>query len=201
MIIVGLDVSTTCTGYTIFLIRDGKTSVVDAGYIRLNKYDSSDLYGKANAILEQVLDFGPYDNGCMQHIFIAEPLKRFARGMSSAKTINLLWRFNGMLCMAIHERTGIKPTLIDESKARRQFDIKKQFKGDNIKLRAYEFTKCDIKNYDYNIEWEFKKDGLAPKPHFLDLSDSYVIAKYGLGELINEISENRALNTLPGGCI
>ena len=101
--ILGLDVSTACTGWSIL---DSEGQLVDMGAIVLSK--SKTLYTKAESVREAMQDLSSkYD---INAIFIEENLQSFRRGFSSAKTLSTLARFNGVVSMVAYDTFSLEPS-------------------------------------------------------------------------------------------
>ena len=102
MIILGLDISTTVTAYTLMDTEDPqKNFVVKYDGIHLGKKKS--LYDKAAAIREEFLKLNK--EFTIDLICAEESLQSFRRGLSSAKTLSTLTRFNGIVCYLAEERS------------------------------------------------------------------------------------------------
>jgi len=179
MLLIGLDVSTSCTGYTVFRRFTEGDELVGMGFIKLGKHKT--LFGKISAITEKIDDLiRDARDGDTEPVkfYTAVPLKR--TGFGSINTITLLWMFHGMLSQALWESYGIELLTIKENEARRQFGIVKDKKaGIHIKEAGRLFTMKDIEMYNYPMEWEYTRSGNV-KGGTYDMTDAYVIAKFAL---------------------
>jgi hypothetical protein len=120
LIVLGLDVSTAVTGYTLLRKTEGRNELLRAGAIELSRLP--DVYSKAErvaAVLGEL--FTAYS---IDKVVIEEPLQRFTRGLSSANTIASLLRFNGIVCYLSQKVIGIPPQLVSVNVARNAFGIK-----------------------------------------------------------------------------
>jgi Holliday junction resolvasome RuvABC endonuclease subunit len=115
--ILGLDVSTTSTGWAI-ISEDG--SFVEMGSFKLVKHDN--LFDKAAAVRVGLAELKEKYN--VSKISIEEPLQGFRRGMSSAHTLLTLARFNGIISWLAFDIFGIKPLFFDSTSARRGLGIR-----------------------------------------------------------------------------
>lgn len=168
--IIGFDASTSYIGYC-FLRDDG--SFYDIGHIDLTKIN--DLYDKAfvfKRFLENITI--PTDDCGVDSIFIEAPLAR----SNNQNVVNLLQRWNGMVCILIKEYLGIQPQLIGHSTARKILGIKvpKEIKGE--KMKQFLFTHVRELGIIPENKWAFKKTG-NPKNWVYDQTDSYIIARCG----------------------
>ncbi len=168
--ILGMDVSTSVIGWCLL---DENGEYRDMGYIDLKKCD--DLYEKLHLVDVFINKVLVSMNDERLRIYVEDPLKMFASGMSMAQTISLLQRWNGMVCAQLYMRLAIRPTMVNARSARATLGIKVP-KGVNTKecvLRAVR---------DRGIlpesKWEFKKTG-KPKDYCFDQADAYVVAATG----------------------
>ena len=102
MTILGLDISTSCTGYSIISL-DGH--LIDQGYIRFKQ--SQDIFSRAVEVKKCIIE--KHDKHKFSNIFIEQNLQAFRSGFSSAKTLVSLARFNGMVSLSAHEVTSLNP--------------------------------------------------------------------------------------------
>ena len=169
MIILGLDISTSCTG--ICLLSDKDILVLD--YIVLNKQKTMWLKADSvrNKLLELSQQFGKIDN-----LAIEEPLMGFQKGMSSAATITTLMKFNGIVSLISRDIFKVDPTYISASHARKLCGIKLQrtsVAGIHGKEQVFKhMSENDLKH----IQWSTKKNG-KPVDWSRDATDAYVTAR------------------------
>ena len=115
--ILGLDVSTSSTGWAVL---DDSGNLVEMGSFNLAKHE--DLFDKARAVREGLLELrSKYQ---VSKTSIEEPLQGFRRGMSSAHTLLTLARFNGIVSWLAYDVFNVKPIFFDSSTARRGLGIK-----------------------------------------------------------------------------
>ena len=89
---LGLDISTSCTGVC---LMDNNGDIIDIDYIDLKKL--STLWEKADAVASAVSDLVA-GKGHVDAVFVEENLQVFRRGLSSARTLMTLAKFNGIIC-------------------------------------------------------------------------------------------------------
>ena len=128
--ILGLDISTSITGFAV--IADGALVYYDS--IDLRKHKS--VFAKTIEIKEKLMDiyevyqcdndsFIPVDSEQpIEHIYIEQPFTFFNSGGSSAKTMATLQRFNGIVSWLIYELFEIEPQYVGATTARKLCGIK-----------------------------------------------------------------------------
>lgn len=169
---LGLDISTSCTGVCI-LDQDKELIVLDN--IRLDK--CPDFFLKCSEV-KKYLDDLKKDHQ-IQYIFIEQDLQAFRPGLSSAATINTLARFNGAVTFMAYQTFGIRPDLINVTKARSAVGLKinHKDKSRSTKDKVFDWVSAEI-----DFDWPRKKTG-AVKTSCYDMSDSYVICRAGINLL------------------
>ena len=181
-LILGLDVSTACTGWCV-LEPNGK--LIDLGSIPLQKHKS--VYHKASIVrkeLEKLLL--KYK---VSWVYIEENLQAFRPGLSSAKTLSVLARFNGMVSLLCHEVFNNEPKHLNVNAARKTLGIRlirKSHGGKPTKNQIFEWVSDRIEDEIPGYQWPIKilKSGPRAGQEVLDLStydmaDAYVIALAG----------------------
>ena len=109
---LGLDVSTSCIGWCV-LGPEGRLTAL--GYIPLSKIEG--LYQKAQKASDELSTLHlRYD---ITEVFIEENLQAFRPGLSSAKTLLTLARFNGIVGYIAHQQFGFEPKYINVNAARK----------------------------------------------------------------------------------
>jgi hypothetical protein len=165
--ILGLDISTSVTGYTI-LDEEAKIIKCEAWDLRNKRY-FPDLYSKASLIKEELKEIKL--NYPIEHVYIEEPFAFFRAGGSTAKTMAKLQAFNGILSWLCHDIFGFSPTHISPAKARKLNGIKVS-RGQKAKEVVLDYL---LKNEEsFTIEYTNKGN---PKPVSYDRADSLIIAK------------------------
>jgi Holliday junction resolvasome RuvABC endonuclease subunit len=177
-LILGLDVSTACTGWCI-LDEDG--SFVNLGYISLSK--EKNLFEKAQIVQESLSSLNiSYD---ITDVFIEENLQAFRPGLSSAKTLLTLARFNGIVGYLSQQEFFCEPSYINVNIARKSVGLKiirKSKGGAPTKEQVHQWVSNQI-----NFKWPTKKLKSGPRkgniilePGCYDAADAYVIASSGI---------------------
>jgi hypothetical protein len=170
--IVGLDISTSCTGIC-FLFPDG--TVHSVSHVDLKKEKS--FYKKVDAV-RNFLKGALEDITTPLEFFIEAPLLHFKLKASMASTIALLQKFNASVCYSIYNEWKIEPKLINVLAARKKLGVisLKGAKKKNIKQNIFEQIKS--RNVIPEHFWAYKKTG-TPKDWCYDRVDAYVIARAG----------------------
>jgi|TARA_R110002020_G_scaffold468811_1_gene693358 Holliday junction resolvasome RuvABC endonuclease subunit len=166
-LILGLDISTSITGYSIVDL-DGK--IIEIGHWDTrNKNKFKDFYEKVAFVKSNLkkIDY-PID-----YIFIEPALNMFMMGRSSSHTISTLTKFNGIVSWLCYEEFGLKPEYIPAISARKKCGITVK-KGEKAKEKVLSF----LLDSEPIFRVEYTRNG-KPKPHCYDEADSLVIAKAG----------------------
>jgi len=164
--ILGLDISTSITGYTI-LDKNGKIEVCDHIDLRKEKnffQKVVQVEATLNTIRTQYF---------IEHIYIEQSLQSFRSGFSSAQTLSLLSKINGIVSWICYNIFGSEPQYLAATSARKLCGIKVP-RGQKAKEVALQFVVDNVAAFDV----QYTKHG-NPKAGYADRSDSYIIAKAG----------------------
>ena len=175
--ILGLDISTACTGWCI-LSEDAE--LIDIGYFNLRS--CSGLYEKANEVKEQLLILHKEFN--IRKVFIEETLQAFRPGFSSAKTIVTLARFNGVVSYLTSQVFDVEPEYINVNVARKKVGLKivpKRHGGNPTKDQVFDWVS---KKVDHDWPTKVMKSGPRKGLEVLedfryDMADAYVVCLAG----------------------
>ena len=185
--ILGLDISTSCTGLTIL---DSAGLLVDLLYVDTRKDKS--LFCKAKRIKNELLKIrDKYD---IEHVFVEENLQGFSTGMSSAMTLLQLARINGITSFACFEIFDIEPTFLNVNATRKACGIKVNRKLQaKTKEQVFWWVKEQLPDY----QWPTKilksgpnKGNVKLMEYCYDMSDSYVIAHGGYIQYVRDSIDN-----------
>jgi len=176
--ILGIDISTSITGFSI--VGDGQ--LLHYSSIDLRKYNN--VFKKASILKEYLEDFFEAyqldnDSGWgesqypITNIYIEQPLHMFMKGKSSANTLSKLMIFNGIVSWIVHELFEIEPQYIAATSARKHCGIKVK-RGQ----KAKEIVLKHLLNNEPAFHIEYTKFG-NPKPESYDRADAIIIAKAG----------------------
>ena len=179
--ILGIDVSTSITG---FAIVDDKGKIILSEACDMRKHKN--FFSKCLAIREAILDI--CDRHCallnkgegIDHIFIEQPFTFFNSGGSSAKTMAALQRFNGVVSWMTFECFEIEPRYVGATQARKLVGIKVP-RGQKAKKVVMEHLLAT--DPDFTIEITHKGN---PKPQEFDRADALIVARAGLKTIQDE---------------
>lgn len=179
--ILGLDISTSCTGWTI-LSDDGE--LVEIGHI--------DFKGGPNFWEKVDHAMLVLDGICEKHkpsvFYVEESLQGFRPGLSSASTLLTLAKFNGLLSFFVRQKVGKDPYYISSAEARRACGLKMLQKKKHPK--AYGHKEQTFESISAGLlkthVWPERRGVDPTKPltervptWAMDECDSYVIARAG----------------------
>jgi hypothetical protein len=180
-IILGLDVSTSCTGYSVVdsgVAADDKGShilLIEA--IDLSKGHKT-MWEKADMILAlfQKIKSENGLNIIIERVVLEEALLSFRPGMSSAMTISALMRFNGIVSYLARNVFEVEPEYIGSAHARKLSGVKLQrtaLAGMSQKEQVFKY----MSEHDLKFKvWPTKKSGKVVD-WSRDATDAYVIAR------------------------
>ena len=164
--ILGLDISTSITGYTVL---DYEGNILACDHIDLRK--EKDFFKKIQIVksrLEVIND--EYD---IEQVYVEQSLQSFRSGFSSAQTLSLLSKINGIISWLCYNMFYGEPKYLAATSARKLCGIRVP-KGQKAKAVSLQFVVDNVPGF----EVEYTRHG-NPKAGYADRSDSYVIAKAG----------------------
>ena len=141
MVILGLDISTTCVGYA--FTEDKK--ILDMGFIDIKKEKTP------KEKVQKVLDFlnnSSYIDEVID-INVEDNLSGFAGGFTSQQTIIKLAKFNAILCFTLEEMFDFNVHSINPMTARKNVFGKARIKG----IKAKDFFKGQIEKLYETKKW------------------------------------------------
>ena len=183
MLVMGLDISTTITAFTL-MDTDAPlaTRHVLSDVLYLSKYKS--IYDKSRRIRDVFDELSKKYQ--IDKIVAEEALQAFRRGLSSARTLSTLARFNGIVCYLAEDVFGLTVELVNVSKARSSLGIKIDRKSEkNTKEQVLEWA-ISQKEFE-NFDWPTKCLKSGPRrgqtindKSCFDIADSFVACSYGM---------------------
>jgi hypothetical protein len=181
---IGLDISTSIIGICIFKNKAFEKLI----HVDLTKEKC--MFQKAKIFetefFENVLRAidKTFITNKIDQIYIEDTLQSFARGLSSARTLMQLSRFNGIVSNIVFRMTRIKPVFINVNTARKSLDIKLDKNSvKSKKEQIVEWVNEDLCGYNWStkIISRGKNKGLVKFENFCyDIADAYVICKAGI---------------------
>ena len=166
--ILGLDISTSITGYTLV---DGDKVILNGAWDTRKYKDFFEKVIHVKSGLEQIQSqYGDQ----ITAVYIEQSLQTFRSGFSSAKTLSTLSRFNGIVSWIVFDQYKIKPEYIAATSARKLCGIKVP-RGQKAKQVVLKF----LLDNEPSFVIDYTRNG-NPKPESYDRADSIVIAKAGV---------------------
>ena len=170
--ILGLDISTSCIGFCV--LENRKVVLID--FLDLSKIKS--IFEKADLFKEKLISIKKTYK--IKEILIEENLQAFRPGLSSAKTIVSLARFNGMCSLVSFKVFEKEPAFVNVNSARKSLGFKKDRKSSkNTKDQVLDF----VMQREPQVTWPTKtlksgprKDTVVLVKECYDMADAYVIA-------------------------
>jgi hypothetical protein len=166
--ILGLDISTSITGYTLL---DGDKIILNGAW-DTRKY--KDFFEKVVHVKAGVEDIYKQYGKKIEAVYIEQSLQSFRSGFSSAKTLSTLSRFNGIVSWLVFDNFKIKPEYLAATSARKLCGIKIP-RGQKAKPVVLKF----LLDNEPSFVIDYTRHG-NPKPESYDRADSLVVAKAGV---------------------
>jgi len=163
-VILGLDISTSIVG--VCVLNDNK--IVHTEYIDLRK--TRNFFEKAQKVEDSLKEIKKNHN--IEHIFIEQALMFFRRGGSTAKTMSVLQRFNGIVSWQCYQIFEMEPDYITPISARSKCGIKVA-RGKKAKEVVMEHF---IESQEFEII--YTRHGNVQK-YCYDIADAIVVARAG----------------------
>ena len=164
--ILGLDISTSITGYTVL---DYEGNILACSHIDLRK--EKDFFKKIQIVNSQLELIN--DTHKIEQVYVEQSLQSFRSGFSSAQTLSLLSKINGIVSWLCYNMFYGEPKYLAATSARKLCGIKIP-KGQKAKKVSLQFVVDNVPGF----EIQYTRHG-NPKAGYADRSDSYVIAKAG----------------------
>lgn len=167
--ILGLDVSTSITGYTIV---DENGKILEQGALDTrNPNHFPDFWSKCEAAEKLIKDLN--SKHTFDSVWIEQSLQTFKSGFSSAQTLSTLSKFNGIFSWFVVKEMKQKPNYIMAVSARKLNGIKVP-RGQVAK----EVVMKHLLDNEPNFKVEYTRQG-NPSPKYFDIADSIVVARAG----------------------
>lgn len=176
--VLGLDVSTSCVGVAVVdQAEDGTITPVLLDHVTFPSKVKT-LWEKAE-ILRDHLNSIRRTYHVISRVIIEDAAKKFTTGRSSASTIAVCMRFNGMATYVSYITFGIDPEYIPPTSARKLCGLKMQQKKKCGKSHKEQTAEYIMANDLKGKTWPLKRTGKVVDWSY-DVIDAYVIAKAGL---------------------
>ena len=121
MIVLGLDISTSITGYCIIDTRAPMGSRLLNGGAVVTSHEK-DMYTKATLAREELTQLSHAYK--IDQVYVEENLQAFRRGLSSAKTLSTLARFNGIVSFLAQDIFQVPVIMLNVNHARKSIGLK-----------------------------------------------------------------------------
>ncbi|MDG1950283.1 MAG: hypothetical protein P8J32_05730 [bacterium] len=169
--ILGLDISTTCIGYSLFS-EDG--DLLKIGCVKMRPKQT--IFEKLKHFEEHMEEISTMN---VTHVSIEEPLKKFAGKFSSATTIALLNFFNGMISAVCYRTWGVEPVYYNVNSARKTAypHVKFGRKSSEGKTQVWE----EVSKLEPHLNWKYGPRSRKLVDENFDMCDAYTV---GLCHLI-----------------
>ena len=186
MLVLGLDISTSVTGYCLIDTElPPRDCLIKFDGIHLSKYKC--IYEKADHVQSHLQMIKNEYN--VEKVCVEEALQTFRRGLSSAKTLSSLMRFNGVLCYLSHKTFDVPIELVNVLRARSSLGIKIDRKSE-ISTKDQVFNWVKENSHFKTLEWPMKTMKSGPRKGITvhdkscyDIADACVMSLYGKAQI------------------
>jgi len=141
MVILGLDISTSCVGYA---FTENK-KILDMGFIDIKKFTTHKE--KAFYVLTCIDESSYIDK--VEKVYVEDNLSGFAGGRTSQQVIVKLAKFNAVLCFVLEDTFEIEVKNINPMTARKFVFGKARIKG----IKAKDFVKGQVEKLYETKKW------------------------------------------------
>lgn len=168
--LLSLDISTSCTGFCIF---DNTGKLIESGAIILNH--EKNFFKKVKLVEKKLVQLSSFYN--LTNVAIEESLQSFRPGLSSAKTLFTLSKFNGIVQYVCHN-LKMNICTYNVNTARKLANIKI---NRNIKTKTKDQVADQVAD-QVVLPKKILKSGPRKgtevyENHSYDIADAYVIGK------------------------
>jgi len=162
-------------------VLDNEGTLIEQSYIPMSKIKNT--MGKTSAVAKVLTSIK--EKYKIDKIFIEENLQMFRPGLSSAKVLIALARFNGMVTLLSNQVFDIDPEFINVNAARKLVALKidKKDKTKTTKEKVLEWVDSELNG---SFDWPMKTLKSGPRKGTVihesgcyDIADAYVIALAG----------------------
>ena len=184
MNILGLDISTSTTGWCLTAQNNAKVTLLKAGFV--HHKGKRTLHEKSQDVKAVLLNLKAENS--IDVICIEENLQSFRPGLSSAKTLMTLSRYNGIVSHECWLATSLVPLYYNVNSARKMLgiDTTKKARNGNEKAKdvVHRWVKAHRLMAGYSWPTKVLKGGpnrgkTIEDPGCMDLSDAFVISLCG----------------------
>lgn len=179
---LGLDISTSCIGAVAIDSDTGEFEKMFA--VRLTSTKLKNFYDKVDYAVEELISNIDKKKYCVKNVFVEEAAKRFTPGFSSAGTLFLLARFNGIISNEMRKAYNCEPKMINVRSARKVLGIKINHKDKSTTTKEKVMTA--VMGILHNVEFPRhvaktgkRKGQTVFDKQCEDLCDAWVIAAGG----------------------
>lgn len=168
--ILGLDISTSITGVAIL---DESGEVIDCFAVDFKKCKT--FFEKCEMAQKEIVERLYSDEFIdITSIYIEQSLQAFRPGLSSAKTLLTLSKFNGILAWMLYEAFNIEPEYIGATTARKQIGltVPRGVKGKDVVMSYMLKTQTNWFQVEYTNRGNVKSK-------YYDMADAFVVASAG----------------------
>lgn len=177
--ILGIDASTSVTAFAICR-EDGQLVEDSSLTLKAEKYKT--LYHKTDDVEKKLKEL--HEKYEITAVYIEEALMSFKFGSTSAQTLSLLHKYNGMVSNTVYRVFGLVPVHINSGTARKLAKVKK---GSVVHQHTKSVPPTKVKVFEHLVKTEPQFKFLTTrhgnvKSEAYDRADAIICAKAGAAE-------------------
>ena len=190
--ILGLDISTSIIGAV--LIDSSTSEFIKMFPIKLTRTKFKDFYDKVDFSIEEIQNNINKTEFEITDVYVEQAAMAFTPGFSSAGTLFLLARFNGIISNEMRKIYGCRPEMINVRSARKVLGLKINHKDKSMttKEKVQAFVMKILKDVEFpkHLAKTGKRKGeIVFDKCCEDLCDAWVIASGG--KIISNLSTSK----------
>ena len=174
-VVLGVDISTTCTAVSVLDYKTGETVKVYHTVMN-NKKKFPHFWSKVEH-MEELFNIENDPSWDVCGVAVEESAKRFAPGLSSASTIIMLAKFNGIMCYLLYKKYGLVPKEINVRTGRSQIGLKINTKDKSKTTKQKVLDHVKAINPDFPLVMRALKGEMVEVKINEDRADAWVMAE------------------------
>ena len=176
--LLALDISTSCIGYSVF---NSEGDLQEMSYVKFNS--KKNYWERRDAFMEKINHIEGID-----YIAIEEPLMQFAGRKSNAQTLGKLNFFNGIISGAVYDKFKVEPVHLNVNTVRATAfpGVIKKGSDKTSKMLVWE----RVSQLEPQINWKYGVRSRKLSDENFDMADAYAVGVCMLVMLEEQLGGN-----------